>query len=466
MASGDSRTAAADLPPHSRIPRPLETFAYLTVARGLMRRYAHKYGPAFSMHIPGFGPSVVISDPILAKQFFQYPPDAVNAVEPNLSVVIGRGSTFGLQGEEHLRRRKVLVPPFRGQRMRVYDGLLEEETLSATAHWLEGEEFPVLPSMMVIGLNTILRAVFGARGDELATLRALVPATVDAGSRLAMVPWLHRDLGRWSPWPRFLARRELMYRALDQLIVQAQNDPDLAQRQDVLALLLQAGTEDGSAMTRREIAEELLTLVGAGHETTATTVAWALERLRRNPAVLRRLVDEVDAGESPYLDATVQEVLRVRPPIDAVARRVVAPSITLGPWVIPRDHTVVVSIGLSHLNEASFGAATEFDPGRFIGSAPNPYAWVPFGGGVRRCPGAAFATMEVGVILRTLLREFEIVPTDARAERWKNRGIAFAPAGGGLVAVRRRKKSRLITATEAGVTSGERSPGCGSAYGR
>jgi cytochrome P450 len=454
MSSTALHAPEIKLPPGSRLPRALQMAAYLTMARPLMQRYSDRFGTVFSMHIPGFGPAVVISDPGLAKQFFQYPADAVHAVEPNLSAVIGPGSTFGLQGDEHKRRRKLLVPPFRGHRMRVYDSLLEEETLAATANWVDGEEFPVIPTMMTIGLNTILRAVFGARGDELDALRPLVPHTVDAASRLAMVPWLHRDFGRFSPWRRYLAKREAMYAVLDQVIQRALDDPELPERQDVLALLLQTVDEDGVAMDRRVIAEELLTLVGAGHETTATTVSWAIERLRRHPEVLARLVAELDAGQTAYLDATVQEVLRVRPPIDAVARRVVAPSITLGPWVIPRDYTVVVGIGLSHLNDASFEDAATFDPGRFLANAPNPYAWVPFGGGVRRCPGAAFAHMEVGVILRTLLREFELVPTGAPAERWKSRGVAFAPAGGGLLSVRRRPG---LQSRDAGVSAAARS---------
>ncbi|SHT78004.1 cytochrome P450 [Mycobacteroides abscessus subsp. abscessus] len=431
---------AINLPPSPRLPSALRTLGYLTVARPMMQRFHARYGTAFSMHIPGFGPGVVISDPALIKELFGYSADAVEGVEPNLSVIIGPGSTFGLQGAEHQRRRKLLVAAFRMQRMRSYTGLLEEETLAASASWPEGEEFPVLPTMLTIGLNAILRAVFGASGDELDTLRVLVPETIDAGSPLAMLPWLRRDFGRWSPWHRYIKRREELYVVLDELITEAQKAPDLSSRQDVLALLLRSVDEDGAAMSRREIAEELLTFVGAGHETTATAVSWTIERLRRHPEVLARLAAEVDSGSERYLDATIQEVLRVRPPVESVARYVAAPSISLGPWVIPQGYTVVASAALSHQDNALFDDAQKFDPDRFIEHNPDPYAWIPFGGGGRRCPGAAFAHLEVAVIMRTLLREFDIEPSRAPAERRKNRGIVHVPGSGGLIAVHRRRQ--------------------------
>jgi len=434
----DAPSAVINLPPSLRLPRALQTAAYLVDADRLMQWMVARHGPAFSMRIPGFGPAVVVSDPELAKQIFTYSPDALHGAEPNLSVVIGPGSTFGLQGAEHQRRRKMVVSAFRVQRMKAFSGLLEEETVAACAQWPEDRQFPVLPTMLDIGLNAILRVVFGARGDELDALRPLVPGTIDAASRLAMLPWLHHDWGSRSPWARYLGQREALYEVLDQLIGEAQCDPDLADRQDVLAVLLQSVDDNGRTMSRREIAEELLTFVGAGHETTATTVSWSIERLRRHPDVLDRLVAEIDAGDSAYLDATIQEVLRVRPPVKAVARKVVAPSISLGPWVIPRGYTVVASVVLSHGNEGQFADAQTFDPGRFMSSGPDPYAWIPFGGGGRRCPGAAFAHLEVGVILRTILRTFELQTTTGRPERVQNRGVTFAPGDGGLAVVRRR----------------------------
>jgi cytochrome P450 len=222
------------------------------------------------------------------------------------------------------------------------------------------------------------------------------------------------------------------------LIARAESDPALDQRTDILSLLLQARYDDGTAMSHSDIGDELFTLLVAGHETTATSLTWAVERLRRHPEVLARVVAEVDAGESALLQATVHEVLRTRPIIDAVSREVTAESIRLGPWVIPRGHIVSVNIGLVHQNEEVFADATAFNPDRFLGSNPGMYSWIPFGGGTRRCPGAAFANMEMMVVLRTVLSEFTLAPTDAPDERRESRGVVFAPRDDGRVVLFRR----------------------------
>jgi cytochrome P450 len=196
-------------------------------------------------------------------------------------------------------------------------------------------------------------------------------------------------------------------------------------------------------MGHGEIADQLLTLLTAGHETTATTLAWTVERLRRHPAVLRELVEEVDSGGSALREATILEVQRVRPVIDAVARQVKAESFQLGRWTLRKRQRVLVSIALLHDDESVFRNARAFDPYRFVGAKPDLYQWIPFGGGTRRCLGAAFATMEMNVVLRTMLREVELVPTAERDEKWHSRGVAYAPAKGGLAVVRRRTRADL-----------------------
>jgi cytochrome P450 len=193
-------------------------------------------------------------------------------------------------------------------------------------------------------------------------------------------------------------------------------------------------------MSRSDLADELLTLLAAGHETTATQLAWAVERLRRHPGVVSRLVDEVDAGGSDLLQATIHEVQRSRPVIDGAARQVIAPDMPLGQWVIPHGYTVQVDIPLTHQN--AYPYPDRFDPDRFLTESPDMYSWVPFGGGTRRCLGAAFANMEMNVVLRTMLREFRLVPTNAREERLHSRGVAFAPSRGGRAVVYRRIHSR------------------------
>ena len=397
-----------------------------------------RFGTAFTLELPVFGPTITLTDPALARELFQQPSDAVKGVDANLGQVLGPGSSFGLQGEKHRQHRKLLLPPFHGKRMRAYEALIERETSEEIAHWPEGREFAVLPSTMAITLKTILRAVFGAEGRESESLYELMPRLVEVGQRMVYLPWLRRDLGPWSPWGKFLAMRKQLDALIASLIAQAAADPDLDQRTDVLSLLLQARYDDGTPMSHSDIADELFTLLVAGHETTATALAWAIERLRRNPEVLARLVDEIDAGGSELLLATANEVLRTRPVIASTARQVIAPSISIGPWVIPRGYTVAVNIDLTHCNEDVFTDPAAFRPDRFVGSNIDLYSWVPFGGGNRRCPGAAFATFEMQVVLRTILREYRLVPTDAPDERVRSKGVAFGPgAGGRLVAFRR-----------------------------
>jgi hypothetical protein len=343
---------------------------------------------------------------------------------------------FALTGEEHRKQRRLLVPPFHGRRLAVYEKIVEDETVREVASWPEGREFPTLPSTMRITLNAILRAVFGAEGTEFAELRDLLPPFVTLGSRLATLPVPTVDWGRWSPWGRFwLMRRE--YDAIVARLI-AKAVPDLDGRDDVLAMMLQARYEDGAPMGHGEIADQLLTLLTAGHETTATTLAWTVERLRRHPAVLRELVEEMDAGGSALREATILEVQRVRPVIDAVARQVKAESFQLGRWTLKKRQRVLVSIALLHDNESVFPNARAFDPYRFVGAKPDLYQWIPFGGGTRRCLGAAFANMEMNVVLRTMLRDVELAPTSERDEKWHSRGVAYAPAKGGLAVVRRR----------------------------
>ena len=287
--------------------------------------------------------------------------------------------------------------------------------------------------MTRITLNVILHAVLGAEGQELERLREILPPGIKLGSKLALIPVPQWDWGRWSPWGRFFQYRREYDTIGDRLIDKAQADPSLASHDDVLALMLQSRYEDGSPMTRAEIADELITMLAAGHETTATTLAWAVERLQRHPQLLDRLVADLDAGSEDLLTATVFEILRTRPLIDTTFRQVKVPTLQIGPWTVPQGHTIVGSIGLLHADESVFHDARRFDPDRFISRRPDPAEWIPYGGGVRRCIGAAFATMEIRVVLRTLLRDYVISPSNARDEGWQSRGVALAPARGARV---------------------------------
>jgi cytochrome P450 len=430
------------LPDGPSLPRFVQGGVALVAPLWMMRRLRERYGSAFALNVPIFGKAVVISDPAEVRQLLMTSPEIADILDINLGLVLGPNSFFAISGNAHRRQRKLLAPPFHGRRLRAYETIIEEEAVREMAAWPEGREFATMGPMMRITLNAILRAVFGANGAELAELRELLPAMVKLGSRLVALPISRTDLGRWSPWGLAHAYRREYDAIIDRLIASARQDPRLDERDDVLALMLQSRHDDGSGMSRDEISDQLLTLLTAGHETTSTTLAWAVERLRRHPAVLRRLADEADAGGSQLREATILEVQRVRPVIDATLRKVRAPSLRLGRWTFPEGQVVLVSIYLIHRDETLFPDALSFDPDRFVSGRPDTYEWIPFGGGVRRCIGAAFAHMEMNVVLRTLLRDFRVEPTTDRGERWHSRGVAYCPAKGGRAVVHRRTGDR------------------------
>ena len=434
---GEATTEPVRLPPAPRIPKVIQGLAFAVDRDRAISSVARRHGSEFTLNLPIFGKAVVISDPALVRELFTMNTDLV-ARAGTLGEVLGPGSTFSLEGLAHRQRRKLLVPPLHGKRMPGYEKIVEEEVLREVATWSDGEEFASMPSMMRITLNAILRAVFGADGAALEELRELLPTMVLTSSRLAVLPpAVRRDLGPWSPAGRAAALRRRYDAIIAELIADARRDPGFDDRTDVLALLLRARYDDGSPISDDHVADELLTLLAAGHETTATTLAWAVERLRRHPRLLSRLTEEVDAGGSDLLQATIFEVQRTRPVINAFARRSKT-RIRLREWVIPAHHTIIVSISLAHANSRNYADPGTFDPDRFVGNPPDNYSWIPYGGGVRRCIGAAFANMEMMVTLRTLLREFEIRGTYAADEPARSRGVATAPGRGGLACVYRR----------------------------
>jgi len=345
-----------------------------SLALELLRR---RYGSAFSLDLPIFGHMVVLSDPSHIRQLFRTGADVADTTDTNLGRVMGPNSLFALSGGRHRAQRKLLTPPFHGRRLAVYEAIVEREALNEFASWPHDRTFATMPSMMRITLNVILRAVFGAEGKELERLREILPPGIQLGSRLALIPVPQWDWGWWSPWGPRQYRDE--YDAIvDQLIAKAQADVNLEAHDDVLSLMLQSRYEDGSPMTRAEIADELITLLAAGHETTATTLAWAVARLQRHPQLVDRLVADLDNGSEELLHATILEVQRTRPVIDTTFRQVKVPALHIGPWTLPQGQTIVASIGLLHADEAVFPDARRFDPERFV-TRP-PAEWIPYGG--------------------------------------------------------------------------------------
>lgn len=432
--------AAPVLPPAPPLPKALQALGFMLSRRWMIERLTPRYGRVICMTVPVFGKAVVVSDPALVKQIFTTSPDVLHNIQPNLSRIFGSGCVFGLEGTAHRARRKLLTPPFHGKSVKAYERIVEEETRREIASWPDGVAFPTLEPMMRITLNIILRAVFGADGVELQRLRELLPTWVTLGSKLAVLPTPKREL-RWTPWAKLASYRRDYDGLIDTLIDNARRDPNLDQRTDVLSLFLRSTYDDGSTMTRAELGDELLALLAAGHETTASTLAWAFERISRHPAVLDRLVAEADTDDNTYRQATILEVQRARTVIDFSGRHVAVPMYQLGEYTLPQGYSIIVGLDQLHENPEVFPHPERFDPQRFIDARPNTFAWVPFGGGTRRCVGAAFANMEMDIVLRTVLRHFTIQTTDAPGEKWHSRGVAYTPKNGGRVVVRRRPEA-------------------------
>jgi cytochrome P450 family 138 len=442
MSTIDTHAAAAPpagkLPPTPRVPKALQGAAFSISRRWTVQQMARRHGDVFMLNVPVYGPIVVVANPQLAKQIFTTSPEVLGNIKPNLSRLLGSGSLFALDGDEHRQRRRLLAPPFHGKSIKNYETIIEEETLREISGWPEGTAFATLPSTMRITLNAILRAVFGAEGAELDELRRILPPWVTLGSRLAILPKPKRTYGRHSPWGRLAEWRRRYDAILDKLIEEERADPNFENRTDVLALMLRSTYEDGSRMSRDDIGDELLTLLAAGHETTAATLGWAFERVSRHPDVLAALVAEADTDDNELRQATILEVQRSRTVIDFAGRHVYAPVYELGEWAIPHGSSILVSIARMHANPEAFPDPDRFDPQRFVGSKPPSFAWIPFGGGTRRCVGAAFANMEMDVVLRTVLRDFTIETTTALGENYHSRGVAFTPKDGGKIVVHRR----------------------------
>jgi cytochrome P450 len=431
------------LPPGPPIPGALQgLIAGVGLLRGggldgpLFRRLHARYGDLFTIQSP-LGTAVVVGHPDLVKQVFRADAYTLHAGEGSpLASVLGPNSLLAIDEERHMEQRKLLLPPFHGERMHAYEAIVEEETLREIDSWPVGRPLRTLEPMMRITLNVILRAVLGVRdGPLMQELQQVMPETVKLGSRMAGLGRLQRDLGPHSPWGRFVRLRRRFDWGVNTLVDQARNDPDGEARTDVLSMLALARHEDdGSLMTDAEIADQLTTVLAAGHETTATTLAWTVERLRRHPHVLQRLEREDDE----LRQATIYEIQRTRPVIPGAGRLVMKP-FELGDYVIPADTVLLLAGPILHNNPEIYPDPERFDPDRFLGKRPSPYAWVPFGGGIRRCPGAAFANMEMDIVLRTLLRELELEVTTEPPERSHFRGVAFAPGDGGVAVVHHRE---------------------------
>ncbi|GJO95555.1 putative cytochrome P450 138 [Mycobacterium marinum] len=433
----EATTDPIQLPPGPNASKLTQTLVYVFAKARARTRLTNRYGSGYSLNLPKYGPTLVISDPAMLKELFTSGNDLVTR-PTTLGKLLGPGSILSMMGVEHRQRRKLMVPPFSGRRIDAYVKIVEEEFLREAQTWPEETEFESLQALVNITGSIVLRTILGAHGAIFEELQYLGPRTIVLAARMIALPeWLRRDLGPWSPWGKIQAARSRFDELIAQLIAEARADPNFEIRTDMLAMMLQARYDDGSPITDAHISDEMLTMIVAGHETTATTLAWAVERLRRSPSFVAQLVDEIDNGGTALMQATVWEVQRTRPVLDFIARRVET-QLRLGPWVLPKGHMIVGDVWAAQHASCSFKDPERFDPTRFADGPPESYAWIPFGGGIHRCIGAAFANMEMTTVLRTLLRKFELVPTDAPAEPIRSRGITNAPGHGGRIVVRSR----------------------------
>jgi cytochrome P450 len=409
----------------------------------------------FTLKIANEGTWVVTSDPGVIKQVFTGDPRLLHAGEANriLLPVLGPNSVLLLDDAAHLRQRKLMLPSFHGERMQRYGELMSGIAAQEIESWPIGEPYQLRPRMQAMTLEIILRAVFGVSdGPRLGTLRHQLRRVLDiATNPLNGAVLMTLGPQRIGRVPSFRREIERVNGPIYDEIADRREAGDLAERDDIMSLLLQATHEDGSPMSDEELRDELVTLLVAGHETTANALAWAAERLCRHPEKLERLTEEVRAGEEGYLQAVVQETLRLRPVISIVLRRLVEP-MELGGRLLPAGVSIVPSIHLVHRRADIYPQPNEFVPERFLeqagGRAPQTYTWIPFGGGVRRCLGAAFAQFEMETVLRELVLRRTLTPTRPDSERVYRRAITETPRHDAEVLVGRCPAAPVVSGSE------------------
>jgi len=427
-------------PPGSKAPAVVQAVRYARNPLGFLSNEQRRYGDIFSVRFPFFGRIVYVTHPDLVKAVFTGAPSVFHAGEANATVLepaLGPNSVLTLDDAPHMRQRKLLLPPFHGERVRRYGELIVEMTRREMESWPVGEAFALRPHTQRITLAVIMRAVFGVHDeDRLERFERLIDDFAHRVGVITSFPILRRNLGPGSPWPRFLRSREALDEFIYEEIRLRRAEPGHEERDDVLSLLMGARDEDGNPMNDQELRDEMVTVLGAGHETTATGLAWAVERLVRNPAVLTKLRESLAAGEEGYLNATVKETLRARPVIVDVARKLKEPA-TIGGYELAAGQFVLPAIAALHYRDDLFPDPDEFRPERFLDGKADNYAWIPFGGGVRRCIGAAFAEYEMRTILREFVERVELRPVAPEPERVKVRNITLAPAKGTRVVFER-----------------------------
>jgi cytochrome P450 len=415
-----------------------------------LERYRVRYGKRFTVRFPLAPPFVILSDPAEIKEVFMAPPEVLHPGEGArvLEPVVGRNSVILLDEGPHMEQRKLLLPAFHGERMAALSGLMAEAAEREVDGWPRASRIPLQPRMQRLTLEIILRAVFGLDpGERLDSLRALLAEMLAFGDRpISLTPpdpdgRAAKVLERIGPFARFIRLQEEADRRLFELIDERRAED--GERDDVLTMLLEARHQDGSPMSDQELRDELMTLLVAGHETTATSLAWAFERIARTPRVLARLVEELDANGEAYLMATIQETLRRRPVLPNVEPRYVKQPVEVGGWSYPPGVCLVPNAYLVHHDPEIYPEPYEFRPERFLEKPPGTYTWIPFGGGRRRCIGASFALLEMQIVMRSVLTACELQPARDGHELTRRRNITIRPGAGAVSVLRERRRAEV-----------------------
>jgi cytochrome P450 len=434
------------LPPEPKSPPLVQTLRWTLRPLALMDECREKYGNAFSLRFIGFErPMVLISDPAAIKALYMerahgLPPGRNIILEP----ILGSQSLLLQEGAEHLARRRLMLPSFHGERMRSYEAALDEIVTAEIDSWPLDAEFPIHSRMQAVTLEAILRIVFGvADGPRLERLRGMLSTVLSetASPRSQLISLLSRRFNGGNAFARFEGQLKEVDELLYAEIAEHRTRPDLAEREDILSMLMLAEFEDGGTMSDKELRDQLMTLLLAGHETTATALAWTFDLLLRHPEPLRRLRDSLAAGEDDYLRATISEALRLRPVLPLAGRRL-GKELSVDGLTLPAGTDVSPAIWLTHTRADLYPDPFAFKPERFLGDGPESYAWIPFGGGIRRCIGASFAEFEMRIALREVLGRCDLRKADPAPEKTGRRNITLSPKAGTPVVVTARRPAR------------------------
>ena len=439
---------AATLPPGPRLPKWLQTVVFLRYWPKFVKACGRRYGKVFTIRALTVPPMVYLADPAEIKKVFAGDPSVFHAGEANamLSGLLGDTSVLVIDDDVHRDRRRLMLPPFHRDAVARQADQMAEIAAANIAGWPVGRPFAVAPKMSEITLEVILRTVIGASDDSrLAALRAVMPKLLNVG-QWASLAIARPELQSRRPWRTLWDRIQEADRLLYAEIADRRADPHLEERTDVLAMLVRAVDEDGRTLSDRELRDQLMTLLVAGHDTTATALSWALERLTRHPAVLQKAVQAADSGDDEYLDAVAKETLRNRPVVYDVGRVLKEP-VELAGYQLPAGVMVVPGIGLVHSDSDVYPDADRFDPDRMLGASLGPTTWFPFGGGNRRCLGATFAMVELRVVLREILRSVELATTTAAGETQKVKHVIMIPCNGGRIRVRAFRQAHAAVPT-------------------